>query len=433
MPSGASALAARGWRMIGWRRDRGAREKLFDRRKFLALTIGAAAVGEPAEAASKRAITLANGARLATAPFQLIDNRIFLEATINGAGPFSMIFDTGGSNIVTPEVARAAGLAFGEKFEMNGAGAGTLPAWPTKVASAASAGFAMRDIGFTILPLDSIRDAIGFARLDGLFGHEVLSRFVVRIDYDAGEMAFAERDATPKSWRAGDALGFDFVGRLPSIAAMWRNEAARFILDTGDRSSLTLFAPFADARSLRDRSRFRGVTGWGVGGPILADLLRTERLVLGGHALSGVTTRLPVADSGVFGTDIAAGSIGTGVLKRFAAVYDYRARKLYLERGAMFDAADPVDLSGMWIVSEQGSAGRAPRVHAVDADGPAERAGVVAGDMILSVNGEDALKKGALALREQFKTAQDGAPVVLSLSRGGSLVEARLALKDRLR
>lgn len=405
---------------------------MFDRRKFLALTIGAAASAESARAASKHAITLAGGARLSTTPFELIDNRIFLQATINGAGPFSMIFDTGGSNIVTPDVARAAGLAFGEAFEMNGAGAGKLPAWATKVASVASAGFAMRDIDFTILPLDTISDAIGFYRLDGLFGHEVLSRFVVRIDYDAGEIAFAERYATPKFWRDAEAFDFDFVDALPSLAAQWQGEKARFVLDTGDRSSLTLFAPFTDARDLRKKARYRSVTGWGVGGPILADLLRTERLDLGAHALSGVTTRLPVATSGVFGTDIAAGSIGAGVLKRFAAVYDYRARKIYLERGAMFGAADPVDLAGMWIVGDPGSRGRSIRVHTVDAQGPAESAGVVAGDRIESVDGRPAAEIGAVALRQLFATGPAGRRIALALQRSGARREATITLADRL-
>lgn len=404
----------------------------FDRRNFLALTIGAAAAAGTARAAGRSTITLADGAAIAKAPFQLIDNRIFLDATINGAGPFSMILDTGGSNIVTPEVARAAGLAFGEGFQIDGAGAGTLPAWPTHVSAVANGAFAMREIGFTILPLDTIRDAIGFARLDGLFGHELLGRFIVRIDYDAAEIAFAERSAVPNGWREGGGIPFNFVGTLPSIEAECDGAKGRYVIDTGDRSSLTLFAPHVERNGLRSRARFRGVTGFGVGGPILADVMRVGRFVMGGRVVEGVTTRMPGADSGAFGTDMAAGSIGTGVMKRFASVYDYAARRIYLAEGARAAAPDPVDLAGLWIAAEAGAGRRSVTVHSVDQDGPAAKAGIAARDRIETVDGRAASEIGVIGLRARFAEGPTGTRVALGLKRGEAALSETIALADRL-
>ena len=34
----------------------------------------------------------------ATVPFELTDNRIFVDVSINGKGPYHFIFDTGGGN-----------------------------------------------------------------------------------------------------------------------------------------------------------------------------------------------------------------------------------------------------------------------------------------------------------------------------------------------
>ena len=57
----------------------------------------------------------------ATLPFDMIDNRIFVDINLNGKGPFRVIFDTGGDNIMTPEVAAALGL----KVESAGKSGGT--------------------------------------------------------------------------------------------------------------------------------------------------------------------------------------------------------------------------------------------------------------------------------------------------------------------
>lgn len=407
-----------------------------DRRQILAFA--AAALGGTAQsrAAQGRAaapsIALDRGLRLTRAPFRLIDNRIFLEAEINGQSPFSMIFDTGGANIVTPRVAKALGLAFGDSAETGGAGGGTLTSWATKVDSVACHGVVMRDIAFTILPLDTIRNAIGFERLDGLFGHELLRRFVVDIDHDAEEIAFAERDGVPDDWRRGDAVGFTFWGNLPKIAGAFCGKPASFVIDTGDRSSLTLFAPYTERQGLRRDARFRGVTGWGVGGPIPADVLRAQALTVGETTLRGITTRMPLAGSGAFASDGVSGSIGTGVMRRFRTTYDYAARRIVMRRGNAFEATDPVDLAGLWIVAADEPAGRAIRVYAVDSGGPAEAAGVKSGDVIATIDGRPAGEVGALGLRAQFAEGPAGRRIALGLAREGAVVAADLVLADRL-
>ena len=54
--------------------------------------------------------SIAGGAAETTIPFKLINNHIYGKAKVNGKGPCTFIFDTGGVNIVTPATAKALGL-----------------------------------------------------------------------------------------------------------------------------------------------------------------------------------------------------------------------------------------------------------------------------------------------------------------------------------
>ena len=54
--------------------------------------------------------------------FELIDNRIFVDLRIHYGRKWKFIFDTGGMNAMTPDVAKAAGLTLRDPFEIGGAG-----------------------------------------------------------------------------------------------------------------------------------------------------------------------------------------------------------------------------------------------------------------------------------------------------------------------
>jgi hypothetical protein len=370
---------------------------------FLAALFLAACQGgaTPAAAPQAHAITIVNRQSFASAPFTLIDNRIFVRAHINGGGPYAMIFDTGGANIVTPEVAEALGLSLRDQFSMPGAGEREQPAWRARVDEARLGDIRMTDLDFTVLSLSPIQQAIGFERLDGLFGHELLRRYIVRIDYASGTLQFAERSAAPEAWFRGAAIPFTFVGNLPSVAIKIDGVEARVALDTGDRSSLTLFGPFVADHGLRERQqRLRTVSGWGVGGPILADMARSERLELGPFALSGVVTRMPVVQSGVFASRIADGSIGNEVLRRFDITFDYERQLFYLSPNARFSDRDRFERSGLWARLPETGAGF--EIFAVAPESPASRAGLSAGERIVAIDNAPATSQTLIDWRTRL-------------------------------
>jgi hypothetical protein len=55
------------------------------------------AVGKAIESGPARENSIALSKVLATIPFEVIDNRIFLPVRLNGTGPYYFILDSGGS------------------------------------------------------------------------------------------------------------------------------------------------------------------------------------------------------------------------------------------------------------------------------------------------------------------------------------------------
>lgn len=351
-------------------------------------------------------ITLPPGAPSVDIPFRLVDHRPFVEVTIEGRGPYRFVFDTGGSNVLDLAVAESLGLALREPFDLPGAGDGTAPAWRTTVGRLDVGGIAIDDHEFLVFSLEPIRRAIDFERLDGLIGRELLERFVVGLDFEAGRLRVAPDQAAFDVPASARRVVIDFpLGGVPAVEGALGGRPARFAIDTGDRSALTLFVPFVEEHRLRTRlgPATHLVTGWGVGGPIPADVVRAPRVGFGGFVARDIETRLPRVRSGAFASGAVSGSVGTRFLQRFGVIFDYRARELVLWPNRRFAAPDRTDRSGSFLVRDEAGI----RVASVATGSPAERSGLREGDRLVEADGVAADGLSLIELRERW--AQPGA------------------------
>jgi hypothetical protein len=263
-------------------------------------------------------------AATATVPFTFVDNRMMIECTIDGKGPFVMALDTGSSgNVITPETAQRIGVAVRENGTTYGAGEGTVKNGSTKLATLAIGSRTFRNLDASVLDLSEIRTKLKFPRFDGIIGYPILRQFATFVDVDAETISF--ETSSPEVPGGVGATTTAFTGTVPRIAAKIDGIATTVIVDTGDRSSLTIFGPFAKAHGFYGRypSRSNIVTGYGVGGPVYGDVFTLPSLdVLGAH-LENVVARASRQSAGAFTSTEDGGSIGEGVLKRFNVIYDY--------------------------------------------------------------------------------------------------------------
>jgi predicted aspartyl protease len=266
-----------------------------------------------------------------TVPFAFVDNRMMIECKIDGKGPFVMAVDTGSSDIViTPETARRIGEAVRSAGTTSGAGERTVAFGDTKLATLSIGALSFENLDAGVLDLSEIRTKLGFPAFDGIIGYPILKRFATLVDVDAGKLTFSRSFQNVPG--DSEVTSTPFSGVLPKIAARIDGIETTVVVDTGDRSSLTLFGPFAKSHGLYGHypteAKIDVVTGYGVGGPIRGDVFTLPSLdVLGAH-LENVTARTSRQTAGAFTSSEQGGSIGEGVLKRFNIVYDYPHQRI---------------------------------------------------------------------------------------------------------
>jgi hypothetical protein len=258
----------------------------------------------------------------ATVPFTYVDNRMMIDCMINGQGPFVMIIDTGDPVIsITPETAKRVAVGVRDAGTVTGAGNNSVKTSSTKLEMLSIGPLSFKNVDAEVIDLTEIRTKLRFPHLDGIIGYPILKQFATFVNVDDGEISFATaRPAIPDN-----ATRTTFTGVIPVIAARIEGIATTVLVDAGDRSSLTLFTPFAKQHAfyVQYPSNRNIITGFGIGGPIYADVFTLPSLdVLGTH-IAGVVTRASRQTGGAFAGTDQGGSIGTGILKRFNIVYDY--------------------------------------------------------------------------------------------------------------
>lgn len=369
-----------------------------------------------------------NAASSVTVPFELINNHIYVNVKLNGRGPYRLLCDTGGANIITPQVAAELGLKTEGKLEGSGVGEKSEDIGLSRVDRVEIGEAFLENQVFYVFPLGTFSNVEGIPAF-GLVGYEVFKRFVVRVDYEANRLTLIEPDQFAYEGK-GTPVAFKFYEHIPQVEGEIDGIAGKFDIDTGSRSSIDLFTPFVEKHRLKAKYKpaFEGVTGWGVGGASRSAIVRAGVLKLGRVTIERPVTELTLQKKGAFTDEYVAGNVGAGVLKRFNLVFDYGRQVIYFERNAYDAAPDVFDRSGMWINVSEG--GESFDVVDVIVGAPAEQAGLKVGDRIRSVDG---VKAGALALpelRSRFKTAPPGTRIKLELERGGRSSSAELTLRE---
>lgn len=263
----------------------------------------------------------------ATIPFTFHDNRMLVQCTIDGRGPFWVILDTGTPTFaLTTEAARQLHLDVRDGGTVTGAGNGAAHIGAAKLKTIEFGSLTLKNVDADVIDLDQIRTKFNFPHLDGIVGYPLLERYITFVDVDAGTVTFTS--SAPHL--PADAKTTSFRGILPVVQARVDGIATTVLVDTGDRSSLTLFTPFAERNAFYGKypSQTNVVTGYGVGGPVYADVFTLPSLEVFRTRFHGVVTRASRLTGGAFAGNQQGASIGTGILKRFNVVYDYRHKTI---------------------------------------------------------------------------------------------------------
>jgi len=354
---------------------------------------------------------------------------------VNGGPPEPFLFDTGASvTVIDSGWAARHGLATEGHMQASGAGAAGGASFATlrslRIASAAGDGIEVPDVKVAVLDVDPTFAPLFWRHMAGVIGYDVISRFVVTIDYDDSTLVLAD----PASWRyegAEHPLSMVMNGTVPALVGRLDDrDEGLFRLDVGSSSSVDLHAPFAREKRILGRlGRTQRVDGVGFGGAFSSEIGRLQRMSLGPYEWDDPMVTVSHAAEGAFASEDFAGNIGNRILERFKVTLDYEHRQVWLEPGRRYPERDQLSRCGALLTRR----GDVVNVENVLTGSPADRGGLRAGDEVIAIDGRPARDWD---LPEVSALLDDGTPgqrVSFEIRRAGRDRTVRVRLAEVLR
>ena len=258
-----------------------------------------------------------------TVPIEF-DGEVVVNVMLDGKGPFPFLWDTGGHDLITRDVADKLGLSGSGSNSFGGAGPGTVSAQFTKVSRAQIGGLTLTDQTFSIVALDrSLVDRGKRQPLAGILGPELCERLTLSLDYQARTLTFRPFDQATSSEK-GTTVRITFTDDMPLVPADVGDKRGDFALDTGNGGPLVILQAWAQRNGLAEQLR-AGKEGTAIG---LGGTSREWSGVVTSFTLGDTTLRnVPVVYSedklGSFSSQTEAGNFGSSILSNFAVEFNY--------------------------------------------------------------------------------------------------------------
>jgi len=270
----------------------------------------------------------------------------------------------------------------------------------------------------------SVLTSVYGEQIDGIIGYSLLSRYIVKIDYDSLNLDICSK-GTIRYPRGGYLLK-PIISTLPVQFARIKDETTlnmRFLYDIGAGVCLMLSQDFVDDSSLIQKKRkLWPKDGEGIGGKITMSLTLVKELKLGPYRFRNIPTYIFEDTYNVTSYPYLGGLIGNDILRRFNIIFNYAKRDIHLLPNSHF--RDPFDYSysgiELYFINGQIEMG------AVAKGSPAELAGIKQGDIVVAVNNDFSQNFN------KYKTAilAPNSKVKLILRRNGELIQVEMKVKS---
>jgi hypothetical protein len=272
----------------------------------------------------------------------------------------------------------------------------------------------------------SILTTVYGERIDGIIGYSLLSRYIVKINYDDLTMEICSQGTL--RYPKGGYLLKPYISTLPVHHARVRDEHTfntRFLHDIGAGVCLMLSKDFAeDSQVIKKKRRLFPKEGEGVGGTIVMNMTVVKELKIGPYRFRNVPTYIFHDEFNVTSYPYLAGLIGNDILRRFNIIFNYEKRDIYMTPNTHYRDAFDYSYSGIELYFLDGQT----VIGNVSEGSPAKLAGVEMGDIVIAVNNNFSQNFN------QYKTALQSANerLKLILRRKDELVQVQFKVRSIL-
>lgn len=375
-------------------------------------------------------------ALIAEVPFRLVANKICVDATVNGAGPFPFVFDSGSPPVVLDEdLANQLEIERGPEFQVGGAGASTMRGAMARGVRIGRDGLNLGQQQTIVMPLTRFLGPTSGMPIAGLLGNYLGRRYTLEIDYDKSVLRFYDPDEYEYDG-PGHMLDARFSSGHVIVDATVTPRGGEprtlpFILDTGSRLGLTLNTPTVNQHNLLDATpTILAAVGHGVGGRITHPVGRVERFSIAGFDIDNPVTTFSQDQGGILASEHVAGIVGADLLKRFTLILDYQRRRVILEPNDALDDPSEFDMSGLWLEARGQDFNQMIVAHITEGS-PAAEAGLEVEDRLVEVDGRPAAAFTRSELVDLFRS-EDGRQIPLVIDRMGKRIPLTLRLRRQV-
>jgi hypothetical protein len=272
----------------------------------------------------------------------------------------------------------------------------------------------------------SLLTAVYGEKIDGIIGYSVLSRYIIKINYDSTYVEFWTKGSM--KYPRGGYLLRPNIGSLPVQTMRVRdNESvnARFLYDMGAGLNMMLTTDFVRDSSLLHKNRkLYAKEGEGLGGKIDMHITVIKEVKLGPYRFRNVPTYIVEDSYNVTSYPYLGGLIGSDLLRRFNIILNYDRRDIHLLPNRHYNDGFDYAYSGVELYGINGEI----VVGDVAKDSPGQECGIMEGDVVIAID------KNFLQDLQKMKAALQvpGNRVTLIIRRGSDLKEFSLRVKSIL-
>ena len=286
-------------------------------------------------------------------------------------------------------------------------------------------GLTVDSLDFHINDYNILTEVYG-ERIDGIIGYSILSRYIIKVDYDSLNVQF---------WSKG-SIRYPKGGYLlrPTITTLAAQNVrvkdavtlnSKFLYDMGAGVCMMLSKDFTNDSSLLDKKRkLWSKEGEGVGGKIDMYTTVIKEVKIGPYRFKQVPIFIFDDTFNITNYPYLGGLLGNDLLRRFNVILNYDKKDIYLIPNSHFSELFDYSYSGMELYLVDGKI----IVGDVAKNSPAEAAGVKENDEVIAIN------KNFSQNLNQYKISLQAAQqkVQLILRRNGELKEITFKIKSIL-
>lgn len=385
--------------------------------------------------------SLADGKKKVTIPIEIYNNLIVVPVVLNGALPLKFILDTGVRTAILTQktFSDILNLSYSRKYTISGPGGEQLiDAYITNNVSIELPGVTGRGHALLVLGEDylELRNYLG-TDVHGILGYELFSRFIIEIDYDKKLLTLTIPSRFKKR-RNYHAIPIKIEDTKPYVTTSivlsdGTQLTAKLLVDSGASHGLML-EPTSDSRIRVPDHVVSSIIGRGLGGEITGKIGRVKMLKFAGYEVRDAIANFPdpnsYFDSLKLGATERNGAIGGEVLSRFSVIFNFPKEEMYVKKNASFKRKFHYNLSGL-TVKAKGSRLNVFEVIEVRKQSVADQAGVLAGDLLVSINGINTKALDLNTINGFFNT-KPGKKINLVVDRKGRELKISFELEDQI-